>query len=117
MNRAAIKASEWRWYGEALHLCVSSKCLFHLATEIGGFVVSTVGDYHPADLDGMPESLGVKDDEFYETAVFRFSKRCDCGCQKPIIEVPELKTVKTSDPKKATEVHMEMCKQAAKGVL
>ncbi len=41
--------SEWRWFGNAGHLCVADWCRFHLCTQIGPFLVSTVGEYVPEE--------------------------------------------------------------------
>src|SRR5689334_22405875 len=42
-----IPKQEWRWFGNAAHLCVSRWCRFHLATLVGDYLVSTVGEYFP----------------------------------------------------------------------
>ena len=39
--------SEWKWFGCAGHLIVSQWCRFHLCTQVGAFLVSTVGEYWP----------------------------------------------------------------------
>lgn len=44
-----ISKSDWKWFGNAGHLCVGSKCRFHLCTQVGGYLVSTVGEYWPED--------------------------------------------------------------------
>ena len=38
---------KWIWMPHAGHLCVSNKCQFHLNTYVGGYIVSTVGEYFP----------------------------------------------------------------------
>lgn len=59
----------WKWYGYAGHFICGSKCAFHLATRVNGFLISTVGDYRP---DGKkPEPLGAEKDSLFETFVFR----------------------------------------------
>lgn len=63
-----VPKSEWVWYGYAGHLCVGRRCAYHMATRIGGFLVSTVGHFLP---DGKTmEHIGGPDD-FFETFVFR----------------------------------------------
>jgi hypothetical protein len=42
-----IDKEEWVWMPHAAHLCVSRWCRFHLATKIGKYIVSTVGEYVP----------------------------------------------------------------------
>lgn len=42
-----IPQQEWKWFGAAAHLCVGHWCRFHLATQVGNYLVSTVGEYWP----------------------------------------------------------------------
>ena len=37
----------WTWMPHSAHLIVGYDCDFHLATEVGGYLVSTVGEYFP----------------------------------------------------------------------
>ena len=37
----------WIWMPHAGHLCVGHECRFHLNTYVGGFIVSTVGEWWP----------------------------------------------------------------------
>lgn len=39
--------SEWEWFGVAGHFICGYYCRFHLATKVGGYLVSTVGWYWP----------------------------------------------------------------------
>lgn len=48
-----IAKRDWKWYGQAAHLIVGQWCRFHMATEIGPWLVSTVGAYvHPRHSGG-----------------------------------------------------------------
>lgn len=38
---------EWKWFGNAGHLIVAEWCHFHLCTQVGPYLVSTVGQYWP----------------------------------------------------------------------
>ena len=108
-----LKIEGWKWYGDALHLCVSAKCRFHLATEINDFVISTVGDYWPTE--SARETITSVNDGFYETGMFRIQGRCDCGCGEPEIDPTELKTRVYATPGEANAGHLEMCFQVARG--
>jgi len=59
----------WRWCGHAHHFIGSNRCRYHLATWVGDYLVSTVGDYHP-DGETEPMSLGLEPGLFFETMVF-----------------------------------------------
>lgn len=39
--------SEWIWMGHAAHFICSRWCRFHMATCVGDWIVSTVGEYVP----------------------------------------------------------------------
>lgn len=39
--------SKWKWFGHVGHLCVGRDCEFHLCTQVGKYLVSTLGDYWP----------------------------------------------------------------------
>lgn len=101
-----IPRSEWKWYGHAAHLIVGQSCRFHLATEVGEYLVSTVGEYWPErrsreisaeihDPRWLAKNRHRKGDDFdwaymkrfgyeavgadrkYETMVFRIASHCD----------------------------------------
>lgn len=109
MATAVISRAEWIWFGSAAHLIVGEDCRFHLATVIGPWLVSTVGEWLPdetsreihADVRGVTLE-GRGDDrraDFkrkfgyveigagrkYETMVFRVTgevctaEECECG--------------------------------------
>jgi hypothetical protein len=42
-----LARDQWVWMPHPAHLVVSSDCRFHLATWVGGHIVSTVGEYLP----------------------------------------------------------------------
>lgn len=139
-----IPESEWKWYGDAAHFICGSQCEFHLATQIGTRIVSTVGKLFPDSkvraiyaqsrgvvIEGkgdewdwnyrhkMPnhgyEQIGC--DRLYETMVFDLSgKICGCGCGLPKIIPNELDCRGYNDAIEATEGHMELCRKWAKEV-
>lgn len=43
----AVPKANWVWMPHSAHLIVGSDCRFHLATKIGKYIVSTVGEYLP----------------------------------------------------------------------
>jgi hypothetical protein len=89
-----VPHSEWRWFGDAGHFICGAWCRFHLATQIGDVLVSTVGRYFPTS---KPEVAIPKDGEEigwgrrYETMAFKVTgKLCDCGCGIPTIIPSEI---------------------------
>ncbi len=45
--KKAIPKEQWVWMPHAGHLIVGNDCRFHLATRVGKYIVSTVGEYNP----------------------------------------------------------------------
>lgn len=137
----SVPRSEWRWFGHAAHFICALDCRFHLATAVGPWLISTVGEYMPdsavretmAEVRGIAlegkgdmrradwmekvgfEEIGVG--RKYETMVFRFDKVCDlpdCGCGLPMPESwTELDADGYNTAKDATEGHYAMCERWA----
>lgn len=42
-----IPTQEWKWFGKPGHFIGSHNCRFHLCTQVGDVLVSTVGEYWP----------------------------------------------------------------------
>jgi hypothetical protein len=75
-----IPESEWKWYGLPLHFICSDRCMFHLATKVGNYLVSSVGLMKHPDKDGFSP---VGSSGYYETMVFRTEgTHGPCGCPK-----------------------------------
>jgi hypothetical protein len=101
-----IERKDWKWYGHPGHFICARWCRFHLCTEIGPYVVSTVGEYWPGrevreihadvvDPGWLMVNRSLKGDAFdsaymkrfgfeeighdrtFETMVFRTARRCD----------------------------------------
>ena len=123
-----IPKAEWKWYGNVGHFICGRWCRFHLCTEIGPFVISTVGEYvHPrhgkgseiaeADwLEANPLGEDIGYQRKFETMVFRSSGHCnssDCNCGMPFIDGCELDMQGYNTRKDATEGHMAMCEKWA----
>ena len=101
--------SDWKHYGNAGHFICSSRCRFHLCTEVGEYLVSTVGEYFRTPEDKEMTPVGGWDKEFYETMVFKWEGRCSCGCGLPEIDPMNLECVRYETPKEANEGHLELC--------
>jgi hypothetical protein len=136
---------DWEWYGKPGHLICADYCQFHLCTEVGEWLVSTVGEYLPPEsireifaksrgvvLEGKGdyreadymkkigyESIGL--DRKYETMVFYIGEkptRCNttgCNCNMPRINGHEQHFEPANDAKTANENHMKACVMAACG--
>jgi hypothetical protein len=97
-----------RHRGFAGHLIVSDYCRFHLSTEVGDVLVSTIGAYvSPSKPDGFT-TIGCG--RLYETMVFRLGATvCDCGCgEREVASFGEIDFAGYNDPRAATDGHEAM---------
>ena len=104
MSELLAARETWEWFGHSGHLIVGKDCRFHLATKVGPWWVSTVGEYLPdsgvrdisakargiAMPDGIKgdaarswwiqnvgyEPIGAGKDSIYETMVFVAGPPC-----------------------------------------
>lgn len=132
----------WEWFGHAAHFICGPSCRFHLATKVGDYLVSTVGEYVPdapvretlaqsrgitlegrgdARLADWLEKVGFEEIGYgrkYETMVFVVGDhRCtsnDCGCGLPMpTNWSELETAAYNDAGSATRGHLAICEKYA----
>ncbi len=123
--------SEWVWYGNAAHFICARWCRYHLATVVGPWIVSTVGEYVPLHKTGGTEAgeaawlrdnpagepLGAGGDT-YETAVFSVGttvcQDAECGCGMPEISSwleREMRRYKSRG--EAHRGHLQLCEKWA----
>lgn len=135
-----IPKSEWKWFGTPGHLIVAQYCRFHLCTQVGKYLVSTVGEYVPPDgvreilaksrgivLEGRGDAresdwvrkVGYEEigcGRTYETMVFEAGGPCErpgCDCGLPEISGSETDFRGYSVRGDATTGHYEMCEKWA----
>lgn len=107
-----MKISEWEWYGYPAHFICADDCRFRLATLVGHYIVSTVGDLF---INKKRTTLGAPPNSWYETYVFPAGARCDCGCGETLIGGgAEVDGVRCSDARSARKNHMAMCRKYAR---
>jgi hypothetical protein len=47
-RKSDIPVHNWKWFGSAAHFICGRWCRFHLATQVGRYLISTVGEFvHP----------------------------------------------------------------------
>lgn len=136
-----VPPAEWRWFGNAAHFIGGHMCRFHMATLVGPWIVSTVGQYWPEEsvrniiansrgvtLEGKGdaraadymEKVGYEEighERTFETMVFRAGAPCaepDCGCGMPRLDPPsELDSGYYNDAGAATRGHYALCEKWA----
>ena len=126
----------WKWFGKAGYCCIGQYCRFHLTTQVGDFLVCTIGEYMPPE--SMVEIInevkklnlqGKGDDreaDFlkkngyedvscgnkYESVVYLAGAPCKekgCLCGMPEIAGAVLDGRRYNTAGEATEGHMELC--------
>lgn len=97
------------------HLIVADKCVHHLCTQVGNYLISTIGEYRPDGKGGKRETVGC--DRFFETFVFKLGRkfsRCECGCQMPEPnDWCEIDSIPANDAAAADKNHLKMCRKYA----
>jgi hypothetical protein len=133
---AVTVKSDWVWMPHPAHFICAFDCRFHLATKVGKYIVSTVGEYFPDEpvREILAKSRGIvlegrgdarKNDymrkigfeeiglgRMYETMVFpmKSSGRDSC-CPWVPADHRELDAAGYNDPRLAYEGHMAMCEK------
>lgn len=127
---------DWKWFGHPGHFICAFDCRFHLCTQVGEYLISTVGEYSPdapvreilASSRGITltgrggkrvadykNKIGFEDigfDRKYETMVFRAGKVCvskECGCGLPSIDGGDLYFRGYNKAVDAASGHLEAC--------
>jgi len=140
-KKATVPPQNWRWYGNHGHFICGWWCRFHLATKVGPWLISTVGQYLPEEasresiagargitLEGRGDARladfmkKVGYDEIgvgrtFETMVFRAGRPCssdECGCGLPTTNGHELDFRPYNRAGEATRGHMAMCRKWAR---
>lgn len=107
-----IPEAEWEWQGHAGHFICAARCLFTMATVVGDYLISTVGDYYENKDDEKPTTIGAGDNAFFETYVFKVDGKMKCGCAK-VADWREIDGVRYATAREAQVGHLEMCRKYA----
>lgn len=138
-NPILIPHSEWEWYGKSAHFIMGNDCRFHLATKVGEYMISTIGEYLPdapireilaksrgiklqgkgdARLADYMKKIGYEEIGYkrkYETMIFRCAGLCQCGCGQPTIDPEDLWFDCYDNPGESRDGHMKLCTKIAQG--
>ena len=124
MTKLVVPQDEWKWFGDPGHFICGRWCRFHLCTEVGEWLVSTVGAYvHPRHGQGSEakEAAWLEDNwpgedighnRKYETMVFRVTGRCtqeDCKCGMPTFGGEEQDSEGYNTAGEAAAGHLALC--------
>ena len=126
---------KWAWMPHAGHFICAKYCRFHLNTYVGGYIVSTVGEYVPdsevreifatargISLEGRGderladymEKIGYEElgyQRLYETMVFKAKKSDNKCCPYTASNWMEEDTEGYNTAEDAYKGHLRMCKK------
>jgi len=108
-----MKKSRWVWMPHAAHFILGYRCQFVLATYVGKYIVSTVGELLNFEKGNDKfETIGYN--RLYETMVFEAHKS-DLDCCHYVIDVSKEVDMKGyNDAKSAYNGHMKLCNKWSK---
>lgn len=108
-----MKKENWIWMPHPAHFIASSSCRFVLATYVGKYIVSTVGEYVPKHRQNEGfEDIGAN--RKYETMVFKAEKSEDKCCPYRIIVQDEVDFEPYNEAGDARRGHMRLCNKWTK---
>jgi hypothetical protein len=103
-----IAVDEWIWMPHPAHFIGAYKCSFRLATCVGDWIVSTVGEYKPQN-----EIVELGYLRKYETMVFLGMPRNCIYCPLQIDVEENMDFAAYNNPVDAYRGHIAMCKKWA----
>lgn len=138
-----MKKDKWIWMPHPGHFICSKDCQFFLNTYIGGYIVSTVGEYWPDrqvreihakifDPKWFAESSSLKGDSFdraymqrfgyeeigcdrkYETMVFKAKKGAEICCPYGASNWSCIDSESYNSPLEAKNGHLKLCAKWSK---
>ncbi len=102
-----IDQKDWYWSGYPGHFCGAADCRFFLHTRVGGYRISTIGDYHPSAQE-QQETIGTY--RMFETMVFRVTED---GTPEGSCDLSSVDFAPYNDSRVAEAGHHAMCKKWA----
>ena len=108
-----MKKENWIWMPHPGHYCCASQCLFKLNTYVGGYIVSTVGEYIASD-NKSDEFDDVGLNRKYETMVFKAEKSDNECCPYGMESVDNVDFEGYNSSEDAMAGHYRFCKKWAK---
>lgn len=115
-NGYVVPPAQWKWCGYAGHFIAADSCRFRMCTQVGDWLISSVGDM--LDSKGKRQRIGAGEDAYFETCVFKAGPICSvrgCGCGQPTIDGHELDSRRCGTGGEAQALHMAFCEKYARG--
>lgn len=130
-----MKKEDWVWMPHAAHFICGRDCEFSLATYVGGYIVSTVGEYFPDSqvreihaksrgikLEGIGDAreldyrrkIGYEPigfERLYETMVFKAGSSTEKCCPFRAVDWTNVDFNGYNEPGDAMKGHLKLCKK------
>lgn len=106
-----LKKENWTWMPHAAHFISYFNCQFRLATYVGGYIVSTLGEFKE-NPSGKNLPLGAS--RTYETMVFKAKKSNNDCCPYVPRELKHVDFEGYNDAGAAYKGHMKLCSKWSK---
>jgi len=108
-----MNKKDWIWMPHAAHHICRARCQFRLATYVGGYIVSSVGEFLRERGDTAFDTVGSE--RLYETIVFKAKKSGVKCCPYVITDAGNTRDFKGYNKSSAAiKGHMELCDKWSK---
>ena len=103
--------ADWVWMPHAAHFICGPACQYHLATWVGAYIVSTIGELprYPEEPGKPWQEIGAE--RTYETMVFRAAPSGRVCCPVEMADSQEVDFAGYTSADDATQGHMHMCEK------
>jgi len=109
-KRITQRQANWKWFGNPAHFIDRRNCSFHMTTQVGKHLISTLGEWIPKGQPHDYEPLG-SNGRIYETIVFTIDGYCDCDCRCGLpLPGEEIECRNYMTAREANEGHLQTCK-------
>lgn len=107
-----MKKDKWIFMPHPAHFILSDRCRFVLATYVGGYIISTVGELLVRPEDKEYGNVGFN--RKYETMVFKSEKSEEKCCPFTIKVEDNVQTEGYNTAEEARKGHMKLCNKWSK---
>ena len=109
-----------KYFGYAGHFIGAPMCLFIITTQVGNYLISSVGDYRPKGCYEKQEIVGGG--KLFETMVFMTTEnKCElsyCNCNMPeVVKWTPIDTIYANTAGEAQNNHEKMIKKYKREVI
>ena len=109
-----MRKDRWVWMPHAAHFICGHSCQFRLATYVGKYIVSTVGEYRSTSSESKLDFNDIGCNRKYETMVFKAKKSKHKCCPYVVSNHSEIDSVGYNSCDDAKIGHYKLCEKWSK---